>query len=110
VSLAGGILVGMTTVTSNPVERCGPGIRAALAARAADEADVFEAELRRALARAGEDLDVTRVEAVLARWYPRAVTAANALTTAEREQIDRARGGDLTGLRVRHADGTWASL
>ena len=57
-----------------------------------------------------QDLDLTQVEAVLARWYPRAVIAANPLTPGERQQVERAKDGDLTGLRVRNPDGTWTTL
>jgi hypothetical protein len=100
----------MTTVTSHPVGRSGPGIRAALAEHAPAQCAQFETDLRDALTAATQDLDLTRVEAVLARWYPRAVMAANPLTTQEREQIERVRTGDLSGLRVRNPDGTWSTL
>jgi hypothetical protein len=100
----------MSTVTANTVDRSGVGIRAALAQHAPAECTRFEADLRDALAAAVQDLDLTRVEAVLARWYPRAVIAANPLNADEREQVERAKDGDLTGLRVRNPDGTWATL
>ena len=100
----------MTAVMSQPVERSGPRIRAALAEHAPEQCAQFEADLRQALTAATQDLDLTRVEAVLARWYPRAVMAANPLTTQEREQIERVRTGDLSGLRVRNPDGTWSTL
>jgi hypothetical protein len=83
---------------------------AALAKHAPAECARFECDLRDALTAATHDLDLTRVDAVLARWYPRAVVAANPLTAAEQEQIERARAGDLIGLRTRNADGTWTSL
>jgi hypothetical protein len=100
----------MSTVTANSVDRSGAGIRAALARHAPAECTRFEADLRDALSAAVQDLDLTRVEAVLARWYPRAVIAANPLTPDEQEQVQRARDGDLTGLRVRNPDGTWTTL
>lgn len=100
----------MTTVKSHPVERSGPGIRAALAEHAPARCAQFETDLRDALTAAAQDLDLTRVEAVLARWYPRAVMAANPLTAQEREQVERVRAGDLSGLRVRNPDGAWSTL
>jgi hypothetical protein len=47
---------------------------------------------REALTAAAEDLDLPRVEAVLARRHPRAVIAANPLTSGAREQVERAKG------------------
>jgi RNase H-fold protein (predicted Holliday junction resolvase) len=100
----------MTTATSNTVERSAAGVRSALAQHAPAECALFEAELRDALTAAAQDLDLGRVDAVVARWYPRAVIVANPLTTEEREQVERAKAGDLAGLRVRSTDGTWATL
>ena len=100
----------MSTVTANTVDGSGAGIRAALAQHAPAECTRFEADLRGALSAAVQDLDLTRVEAVLAHWYPRAVIAANPLTPDEQGQVERARDGDLTGLRVCNPDGTWTTL
>ena len=57
----------MTTATATAVERTGPGILAALQKHAPQERAQFEAELRDALARAGTDLDVARVDEVITR-------------------------------------------
>ena len=100
----------MTATAAMVVERTGPGIRAVLEVQAPDERSRFEAELREALARAGEDLDVARVEEVLARWHARACVVANPLSEDEQEQVRRARAGDLTGLRSRDERGNWSTL
>ena len=100
----------MTATTAMVVERTGPGIRAVLEARAPDERSQFEAELREALVRAGEDLDVARVEEVLVRWHARACVVANPLSGDEQEQVRRARAGDLSGLRSRDERGNWTTL
>lgn len=64
-----GILGRVTTATATPVERSGPGISTALDKYAPQGRPRFEAELRDALARASDDLDVARVDEVLSRWY-----------------------------------------
>ena len=97
----------MTMVT---VERSGPAIRAALAAYAPEDEARFTRELREALARAGQDLDLAGPQAVLRRWHARAVMAANPLTAEEQAQIERAKAGDFTGFSVRHDDGSWTTL
>jgi hypothetical protein len=53
------------------------------------EAAQFESEPRHALARAGADLGVARVEEVMARWHTRACILANALTDREQELLTR---------------------
>ena len=100
----------MTTATTTLVERSGPGIGAALNKHAPHERARFEAELRDALARASDDLDVARVDEVLSRWHSRATVVANPLTGAEQEVVRRARAGDLTGLRTRDEHGGWSTL
>ena len=100
----------MTTTTARVVQRTGPGIRAVLDERAPQERSRFEAELREALARAAEDLDVARVEQVLARWHARASVVANPLSEQEQALVRRARAGDLTGLRARDEHGAWTTL
>ena len=100
----------MTTTAAMVVERTGPGIRAVLDERAPGERSRFEAELREALVRAGEDLDVARVQEVLTRWHARACVVANPLSEDEQEQVRRARGGDLSGLRSRDERGNWTTL
>ena len=88
------------------VERTGPGIRAALAAHAPEDEARFASELRDALARAGEDLDLAAPQAVLRRWHARAVMAANPLSAEELAQVERAKAGDFTGFAVQRGDGT----
>ena len=110
VSVPAAILGGMATVTMVAVERSGPAIRAALAEHAPDDEPRFTAELRDALARAGEDLDLAGPQAVLARWHALATMAANPLTADEQAQLARARAGDFTGFSVRDEHGTWTTL
>lgn len=97
--------------TSTIVERSGPAVRAALAAHAPDEECAqFEAELRSALARAAQDLDLSGPQAVLAHWHALATMAANPPTDEEREQVERAKVGDYTGLSTRDEHGNWVRL
>lgn len=100
----------MSAITATVVERTGPGIRAALDERAPRERSRFEAELREALVRAGEDLDVARVQEVLTRWHARASVMANPLSDQEQMLVRRARAGDLGGLRSRDEHGAWTTL
>jgi Family of unknown function (DUF6247) len=96
--------------TATLVERSGPGISAALGKHAPQERPHFEAELRDALARAGEDLDVARIDEVLSRWHSRATIVANPLTSAEQAVLRRVRAGQLNGLRARDEHGGWTTL
>lgn len=100
----------MAAITATVVERTGPGIRAALDERAPGERLRFEAELREALVRAGEDLDVAPVQEVLTRWHARASVVANPLSDDEQELVARARAGDFAGLRSRDEHGAWTTL
>jgi hypothetical protein len=100
----------VTTATATAVERTGPGILAALHQHAPQEGVQFEAELRGALARAGTDLDVARVNEVISRWHTRACILANPLTEQEQTLLGRARTGDFTGLRARDEKGDWTTL
>lgn len=100
----------MATVTSRAIELSGPAIRAALAQQSPRDVRQFETELRDALTRAAEDLDLERPRAVLVRWHALATMAANPLTTEEQAQLDRARSGDFTGLATRDENGNWATL
>jgi hypothetical protein len=100
----------MTTGTATAVERTGPAILAALRRYAPHEAARFESELREALDRAGTDLDVARVDEVMARWHTRAFILANPLTDQEQGLLARARAGDFAGLRARDESGGWITL
>jgi hypothetical protein len=100
----------MTTVTAVIVDRSGPAIRAALAAHAPQDVARFERELREALHLAETDRDLDRVDRLIRHWHALATLAANPLTEAERAQLTRARAGDVSGLRARRDDGTWATL
>jgi hypothetical protein len=96
--------------TPTIIERSGPAIQAALVAHAPERWAQFEAELRSALAQAAEDLDLSGPQAVLTRWHAVATMAANPLTDDEREQIERAKAGDYTGLRALDENGNWVRL
>ena len=104
------ILIGMATVMTVAVERTGPAVRAALAAHSPPEELQFVAELRAALADAGQNLDLAGPQAVLRRWHARAVMAANPLSADEQAQLEQAKAGDFTGFSVRDDDGTWTAL
>ncbi|MDQ4009851.1 MAG: DUF6247 family protein [Actinomycetota bacterium] len=93
------------------IERSGPAIRAALLAHAPiEECAQFEAEFRSALARAAEDLDLSGPQAVLTRWHALVTMAVNPPIDHEREQIERAKAGDFTGLLARDGTGNWVRL
>lgn len=100
----------MATTTRVTIERSGPAVRAALADHAPQDLARFETELRDALARAAEDLDLAGVDAVLTRWHALAVMAANPLSDDERAQLERAKAGDFSGLRARDEHGNWITL
>lgn len=100
----------MATVSTVIIERSGPAVRAALTQHAPQDRARFESELRGALHRAQDDLDLTGVETVLRRWHALATLAANPLSEHELAQIARAWTGDNTGLRERHDDGSWHTL
>lgn len=93
------------------IERSGPAVRAALLAYAsAEECAQFAAELRSALARAAEDLDLSGPQEVLAHWHALATMDANPFTDEERELIARVRAGDYTGLSTQDGNGNWFRL
>ncbi|WP_028935366.1 DUF6247 family protein [Pseudonocardia spinosispora] len=100
----------MATVTSAAIELSGPAIRAALARHSPTDVHRFETELRDALARAAEDLDLDKPQTVLARWHALATMAANPLTNEEQAQLDQAKSGDFTGLATRDENGNWTTL
>lgn len=80
------------------VERSGPAIRAALAEASPDELPEFEAEFRIALAEADDDFDLSRVTAVLDRWWGRAHLRLNPPTPEERAVVEQVARGDFRGL------------
>lgn len=101
----------MATVTTHEITRSGPAVRQALVEHGGPgDAERFAAEMRAALDRAGETLDLAEVERVLARWHALATMAINPLDEEETAQLARARAGDLAGLRARTADGEWVTL
>lgn len=71
-----------------------------------------ETEFRSALELAAQNLDLSGPHAVLAHWQAVAMMAANPLTDEEREQVERAKAGDFSGLLTWHQDekGSWARL
>ena len=101
----------MATVAAATIPRTGPEIRAALAEHGMPgQVEEFVSELRDALTRAGETLDLGEADAVLDRWHALATMALNPLSDDERRQLARARAGDLAGLRTRNEHGDWVSL
>jgi hypothetical protein len=100
----------MATATTVTIERSGPAIHAALERYTPDDASRFTAELREALARAGDDLDLAGPQAVIARWHALATMAANPLDADEQAQLKRAKAGDFTGLSERDEHGNWITL
>ena len=98
--------------TPTVVERSGPAIREALLAHAPERCRQFEAEFRSALALAAQNLDLSGPQAVLVHWQAVAMMAANPLTDEEREQIERAKAGDFSGLLSWDQDenGSWVRL
>jgi hypothetical protein len=100
----------MATATTVMIERSGPAIRAALEQYAPDDEPRFTAELRAALTRAGDDLDLAGPQAVLARWHALAIMAANPLDADEQAQLRRAKAGDFTGFSERDDHGNWTTL
>jgi uncharacterized protein DUF6247 len=104
------ILGHMTAVTMVAIERTGPAVRAALVAYAPEDEARFVAELRDAMVRAEQDLDLTGPQTVLRRWHARALMAANPLSPDELAQLQQARTGDLTGFVEHHDDGTTNTL
>jgi hypothetical protein len=93
------------------VERSGPAIRAALLAYApAEECAQFEAEFLSALAVAKKSFDLSKPQAVLTHWHALATLAANPPTDEEREQIERAKAGDYSGLSTTDENGNWVRL
>ena len=85
-------------------------MEARLAEHAPADEPRFAAELRTAMTRAGDDLDLGGPQAVLGRWHALATMAANPLTADEQAQLARARAGDLAGFSERDAQGTWTTL
>ncbi len=99
----------MATITA--VQRSGPAIRAALAEHGVSgQLERFENEMRAALTRSVDELDLVGVDAVLGRWHALATMAANPLTDDEQAQVARAKAGDLAGLRARNEHGSWINL
>lgn len=67
----------MTTPTTTTIDRSGPAIRTVLADLAPQECAEFEGEFRRALAEADDDFDTSRVDALIGRWWARAIVLLN---------------------------------
>jgi hypothetical protein len=101
----------MATVTTREITRSGPAIQRTLAEHGGPGDDQrFASELRAALDRGSQTLDLAEVDGVVARWHALATMAANPLGEEEETQLVRARAGDLSGLRARTADGGWITL
>lgn len=80
------------------IERSGPAVRAALARFAPADLAEFEAEFGRAITAAATSLDLATAQEVLNRWWRIAAIQANPLTPTERDQLPRARQGDVASL------------
>lgn len=95
--------------TPRSVERSGPAIREVLLAYAPERCAEFEEEFLSALAVAKKSFDLSGPQAVLKHWQAVAIMEANPLTNKERENLERARAGDFSGLITRHQDdsGNW---
>lgn len=101
----------MATVTAVAIQRSGPAIRAALAGYGASgQLERFEDEMRAALTRAADELDLAGADAVLGRWHALATMVANSLTDDEQAQVARAQAGDFAGLRAHDEHGNWITL
>jgi hypothetical protein len=97
--------------TKTIIERTGSAVRVALLKySSAEECSQFEAELRSALARAAEDLDLSGPLEVLAHWHALAMADANPFTDEEFGQIERMDAGDYAGLHTRDDHGNWVRL
>ena len=96
--------------TSVRLECSGPSIRAVLAELAPEDLVDFEAEFRCALAEADEDFDLTRVHAVLRKWWGRAHLRVHPPTADEHAAVARVAAGDDTGLHTRTTTGRWVEL
>ncbi|UQX13460.1 DUF6247 family protein [Candidatus Mycobacterium methanotrophicum] len=96
--------------TSIGVERTGPSIHAVLARTAPEQCAEFEAEFRIALAEADDNFDLSRVQAVIDKWWPIAYTRLHPPTGHERGAVARFRAGDYIGLSTRDHEGNWTRL
>ena len=67
----------MATPTTTTIDRSGPAIRTVLADLTPQECAEFEAEFHRALAQTDEDFDTSRVDALIGRWWARAIVLLN---------------------------------
>lgn len=91
--------------TTAKIERSGPAIRTVLAECSPGEGEQFEAEFREAVAQLGDTFGLTRVNAVLDRWWGIAALRANPLTEHEQLLVARARAGDDSGWVASDEDG-----
>ncbi|GAA4385914.1 DUF6247 family protein [Tsukamurella soli] len=88
------------TKAARDLERTGPSIRAVLADVAPDDLPEFEAEFRTALAEADDDFDLSRVDAVINRWWGRAHLRLHPPTDAEQAAVARVETGDDSGIHT----------
>jgi hypothetical protein len=88
---------GMATPTTTTVNRSGPAIRAVLTDLAPQEGAEFETEFRRALAETDEDFDTSRVDALIGRWWARAIVLLNPDLAAD-TAWERIKAGDASDL------------
>lgn len=83
--------------TTVQLERSGPAVRAALAEVAPDECAQFEVEFRQALSASHRDFDADRMQAVIGRWWARALALLDPDPAAD-AAWDRIKAGDTSDL------------
>ena len=85
-------------------ERSAVAIRAALAVYDRDKLADFEAEFHIAMAEADDDFDLRRVDAVVERWFPTALMAANPEYVAAMDEDQRRVEEGDTSLIIDHVE------
>ena len=100
----------MTTPTLTGPGRSGPEIRAALAEHAPSEVEAFELEFHQALTGAAATFDTSAIDQVLTRWWRTAVLRSIQLSDVEKDQVRRAKAGNVAGLLEQASDGSFRRL
>lgn len=80
------------------LSRSGASVREWLAEHSPNLVSKFEDEFHAALKDASATFDLGAADAVVRRWWLLVIGRSQSLTSAEHEQLDRARRGDLRGL------------
>lgn len=79
------------------IERNAPAIRQVLGELAPEECARFEAEFHTAMAEADDDFDTSRVDALISRWWARAIVLADPDPVAD-ATWERIKAGDTTDV------------